>query len=138
MANLMDRFKQQVVGSTGKIFDYLPVISPSGDFTRISDIDVLVNSYSVILQTPTRTYDHDPTFGCDLHKFIFKPVDSLTQMEIDQVIRSQLLMFEPRATLQSFTIEYYRNNKGFLLTIIVLFNGETKQVAVPITEAIIK
>lgn len=138
MTNLVDRFKKQVVGSAGKIFDYLPVIAPNGDFKRISDIDVLVNSYSVILQTPTRTYDHDPSFGCDLNKYVFAPADSITKMEIENLIRNQLLMLEPRAKLKTFSVEYYKNMKGFLLTVIVSFKDEDKQVSVPITEASIK
>lgn len=133
MANLIDRFKTQVIGSAGKIFDYLPVITPSGDFKRVSDIDVLINSYSVILQTPSRTYDHDPEFGCDLRRFIFEPADGITRMEIDNVIRNQLFALEPRAQLKTFDVTYYKDGKGFLLTIVVSYNKQEKQVAVPIT-----
>ena len=134
MANLIDRFKHQVTGSSGKIFDYLPTIDPSGDFKRISDIDVLVNSYSIILSTSNHTYDHDPEFGCDLHRFIFEPADMITRMEIDNVIRNQLMMLEPRAKLKSFDIATYSNGKGFLLTVVLSYNGQDKELNVPITQ----
>lgn len=133
MATLVNKFKKQVIGSAGKIYDYIPTITPYGDFKRITDIDVIVNSYSVILQTPSRTYDHDPTFGCDLTRFIFEPADEITRMQIDDVLRSQLFALESRAKLKTFNITYYNNGKGFLLDIVVSYNNTQKQISVPIT-----
>ena len=45
MANLLDRFNKQVIGSDVIIYDYLAKIIASGDFKRIRDIDVILVRY---------------------------------------------------------------------------------------------
>ena len=75
MANLIDKFKKNVVGSGNKIADYTCKLSSSGEFKRISDLEAILNSWNNILLTPKRTYDHDPEYGSDLYKFVFEPSD---------------------------------------------------------------
>ena len=49
MSNLLDRFQKHIVGSDGKFADYTSIISPKGDFKRISDLEVILNSWKNIL-----------------------------------------------------------------------------------------
>ena len=65
MANLLDRFKTQVRGSDDRIYDYLPKVSSSGSWTRINDINVIINSWNNILMTPRKTFINDPEYGSD-------------------------------------------------------------------------
>ncbi len=70
MANLLDRFNQTVAGSDSKLADYVSKIGPSGDFNRIADIEVLINSWNNILITPRRSYQFDPEYGSILYKMV--------------------------------------------------------------------
>ena len=46
MANLLDKFKKNVVGSNSKVSDYTCKLTPSGEFTRINDLEAILNSYN--------------------------------------------------------------------------------------------
>ena len=71
MANILDRFQKTVVGATGRFADFTDVISPIGDFTRTTGLNVILKSWYTLLITPTRTVDHDPEYGSDLYKLVF-------------------------------------------------------------------
>jgi phage baseplate assembly protein W len=132
LANILDKFKNTVLGSNGKIGDYTATISASGDFTRISGIDVVLNSWNNILNIPVGTYDHDPEFGCDLFKYVFEPADETTLEGIDFCIRDQLLKYDDRATVESIDVRYMSNKKGFVADVFVTYAGETGKITVSI------
>ena len=78
MTNFLDRFNKLAIGSSGTISDQIAKISPSGDFARINNIEVILASWSNILQTPENTYTFDPEYGSKLYKMIFEPADEHT------------------------------------------------------------
>ena len=47
MADLLKRFNQTVSGSDNKIGDYKSKIDAKGDFRRIVDLEVIINSNSI-------------------------------------------------------------------------------------------
>jgi len=55
MVNLLIRYNKAVAGSESKLADYKSTIASIGDFRRISNIQVILNSWSNILTTPRRT-----------------------------------------------------------------------------------
>lgn len=124
MANLLDRFRKNVVGSKKKIYDYLPKISPSGDFKRIENINVIISSWNNILQTPRRTYIHDPEFGSDLHKMVFEPADQMTLDRIKEEVVYRIRLYDDRATIEKVEVSFLPNKKGANLKIIVSYQGE--------------
>lgn len=124
MANLLDRFNKNVVGSKKKIFDYLPKISPSGDFKRIENINVIVSSWNNILQTPRRTYIHDPEFGSDLHKMVFEPADQMTLDKIKQEVEYRIRLYDDRATIEKIEVRFLPNRKGANVKVIINYQGE--------------
>lgn len=124
MANLLDRFKTQVRGSTDRLYDYLPKVSQTGEWQRISDINVIINSWNNILLTPKRTYLNDPEYGSNLHKMVFEPADSITAERVKNEIEDSLGTYDDRATIQNVEVFVLRNKKGFSLEIEVLYEGE--------------
>jgi hypothetical protein len=72
VANLLSRFNQTIVGSNSKLADYISKVSSKGDFKRITDLEVILNSWNNILLTPRRSYQFDPEYGSDLYKMIFE------------------------------------------------------------------
>jgi len=133
MGSILDKFKSSVVGSDGKISDYISIISPRGDFTRVEDIEVIMNSWSNILRTEIGSYDHDPTYGSDLHKFIFEPQDEDTRNLISDTIRDRLLKFDNRAKIQSISVDYLTTGKGFVVTLIASLGSNLRTLKVNVT-----
>lgn len=134
MANILDKFKTGIVGSNDKLADYDCVISPSGDFTRITGVNVIVKSWINILKTPVGTYDHDPEYGCDLYKYVFEPVDEVTKERIEQVIYDQLFRYEDRGKLKNVNVLFYKNRKGFRVDMTVDYEGQEKEVTIDFDE----
>jgi len=130
MSNLLDRFKKQVVGSDFSIFDYVATVSSGGDFKRIINIDVIINSWNNILLTPRGTYLHDPEYGSDLHLLIFDPVDENTVEKIKTEIERRLYYYDDRATITDITVFLMPNGKGFSVDIEVTYEGDEKTLSV--------
>ncbi len=135
MANLFDRFKKNVIGSRGSISDFTPNISSSGDFKQVIDFETIVLSWNNILLTPTRSYDHDPEYGCDLYKMIFEQADEITKEKIKNEIMLKLIKYDDRATPTNIQIGFLDNRKGFSIDIQVKYKGQTDQLQVIIDES---
>ena len=101
MANILDKFQSTSVGSSGSLLDFTGKISPSGDYTKIYDLDVILLSWLNILTTLKGTCDHDPEFGSNLYLFIFDPADSETQDAIKEEIMISLMTYDDRASIEN-------------------------------------
>jgi len=135
VANLLSRFGKQVAGSKEKVADYLPNISPGGDFVRITDLNAILNSWNNILLTPTRTYTYDPDFGSDLYKYLFEPADSSTSEQIKSEIFSKLSRYDDRAAITSIDVQFLANQKGFVVSVSAVYKGERSTVVITIDES---
>lgn len=134
MSNLLTRFQKTVVGSNKKIGDYLSKIDVSGDFKRITDIEVIIASWSNILITPKRTYQFDPEYGSNLYKMIFEPTDDATLAEITNDVVNSLSLYDNRAIIKDINVIFSTNLKGFNVAIDVEYQGEKGQLEVVIDE----
>jgi len=130
MANLLDRFNKQVIGSDSKIYDYLPKIPATGDFKRIKDINVIISSWNNILLTPRGTYLFDPEYGSELYKLVFEPADETTIERIRNEISSRLLLYDDRATILSVDVIAKPNRKGYQINIVIEYDGERGELSV--------
>lgn len=133
MANILDKFKTSVIGSNSSIYDYNSIISPVGDFTRLTGISVIMNSWSNILRTAIGSYDHDPDYGCDLHKYIFEPQDEDTRSSIIDTIKDRVLKFDNRAKVESVTVDYIKSGKGFVATLVASMGKNLSSLKINVT-----
>ena len=124
MANLLDRFNREVIGSESLVRDYLPLISSIGDFKRINGLNVILNSWNNILLTPRGTYIHDPEFGSDLYKYVFEPSDETTVEGIKREIIDRILTYDDRATIDNVQVTVQNNGKRFDVKIYANYQGE--------------
>lgn len=125
MANLLDRFNKQVTGSDGKIYDYLPKITASGDFKRIKDLNVIISSWNNILLTPRGSFLFDPEYGSDLYKLVFEPIDDTTVERITNEVTTSLTLYDDRATISDVEILLMANGKGYQINLQVDYDGDT-------------
>lgn len=130
MASIIDKFNNSVIGSNNSIADYNCVIAPTGDFTRITGVNVILNSWINILKTPIGSYDNDPEYGCDLYKQIFEPADEATRERIEFIVREQLFKYEDRASIDSVDIGFLKNQKGFSITIYMNYLGKREELQI--------
>lgn len=135
MANPLSRFNlsSKITDETVTYLDYTAVYNPLGDFSRIENIDVIINSWNNILLTPRGSYDHDPNYGCDLFDLIYQPADEETQSLIINEIYNSLYLYDDRAKIDDVKINYLRNGKGFSVNIQVNYNGDVKPLSLMIT-----
>ncbi len=134
MTNLLDRFSKTQLGNESYIIDYISTINPSGDFTKIEKINVILKSWFNILITPKRTVDHDPEFGCGIQRYIFKQVDGFTSNEIKDEIIYSLNRYDNRASIEKIIVEVLPNKKGFYIEIHVDYEGETSSLGFTLDE----
>lgn len=130
MANLLSRFKKQVIGSDASIYDYLPKITANGEFKRVRDIDVIVTSWNNILLTAKRTYLYDPEYGSNLHLMIFEPVNDNTVERIKEEIESSIGYYDDRAVITDITVTLMSNGKGFAVDIFAEYEGDEATLSV--------
>lgn len=130
MANLLDRFNKQVIGSSATIYDYLAKVIASGDFKRIRDIDVIISSWNNILLTARRTFLHDPQYGSDLHRMVFEPADDTTVERIKTEVEDRIKAYDDRATIEDIAVTLMSNGKGFSVKILVSYEGDTGSLSI--------
>ena len=135
MSNLLSRFNEKVAGSNSKIADYISRLSVTGDFRRIDDIEVLLNSWNNILVTPRRSYQEDPEYGSDLYKMVFEPADEITTQKVIDEVTDTLMRYDDRATIKDISVTYFMNQKGFSISLQVNFDGETKELKTILDES---
>lgn len=130
MANLLNRFNKQVIGSDVTIYDYLAKIVAHGDFKRIRDIDVIISSWNNILLTARRTYLYDPQYGSDLHRMVFEPADDTTVERIKTEVEDRIRAYDDRATIEEISVTLMTNGKGFTIKILVNYEGDTGSLSI--------
>jgi phage baseplate assembly protein W len=136
MANLLDRFNTAVVGARGKIADYLPKVGVSGDFKRVTDMETILNSWTNILVTPTRSYLWDPAYGSDLYKMVFEPADEVTIEKIKQEVYDKLTRYDDRASITNVEVLFGNNSKTFTVNISATYKDKPAKLSVVIDESV--
>ncbi len=136
--NILERFQKNSVGSAGRLIDYTPVISSSGNFTILYDIDAILNSWNNILITPRGSMDHDPEYGSTLYLYLFEPADQFTEEAIKNEIIRAISTYDNRAIIKEITTTFYNNMKGFNVSIIVDYQGFKTNLKVSIHEGTLR
>jgi len=136
--NILERFQKNSVGSAGRLIDYTPVISSSGNFTILYDIDAILNSWNNILITPRGSMDHDPEYGSTLYLYLFEPADKFTEEAIKNEIIRAISTYDNRAIIKEITTTFYNNMKGFNVSIIVDYQGFKTNLKVSIHEGTLR
>lgn len=136
--NILERFQKNSVGSAGRLIDYTPVISSSGNFTILYDIDAILNSWNNILITPRGSMDHDPEYGSTLYLYLFEPADQFTEEAIKNEIIRAISTYDNRAIMKEITTTFYNNMKGFNVSIIVDYQGFKTNLKVSIHEGTLR
>lgn len=132
MSSLITKFNKEVIGSSGRIYDFLSKISPSGDFERVRNLATILTSWNNILLTPTRSNTFDPEYGCEIYKYVFEPLDDDTIEEIKNEIVYRLMLYDDRAEINDIEISKSSDQKSLNVSIMVSYEGMEGEVSVVI------
>ena len=130
MANILERFVKSARGTDVQPHDFIPYISSIGDFKRIRNIDVILNSWNNILLTPLGSYLYDPNYGSNLYKLVFEPADSGTVESIKQEVETRIRNYDTRGEILGITVVLLPNKKGFNVNVECGFRGERGEISV--------
>lgn len=91
-----------------------PAAKPPGVEMTVGLADI-ERSLQIILTTRLRERILAPNFGCDLHEFLFEPLDTTLQARIKDMVETAILYHEPRIKLLDVLTEEPDLNPGLLL-----------------------
>jgi phage baseplate assembly protein W len=130
VANILERFVKSARGTDTQPHDFIARISSIGDFKRIRNIDVILNSWNNILLTPLGSYLYDPNFGSNLYKLIFEPADAGTVENIKSEVKSRILNYDNRGEIIDISVVLLPNKKGFNVNVEASYRGERGQISI--------
>jgi phage baseplate assembly protein W len=130
VANILERFIKSARGTDTQPHDFIASISSIGDFKRIRNIDVILNSWNNILLTPLGSYPYDPNFGSNLYKLIFEPADAGTVEAIKNEVETRIKNYDTRGEILNITVLLLPNKKGFNVNVEASYRGERGEISV--------
>ena len=133
MASQLEKFQKNIIGSKSRITDYVPIVSSSGDFSMVSNIQAILTSWNNILLTPIRTYVANPEYGSELYKYVFDPADDVTIEGIIEEVQYRLALYDDRALLTNVDVSFMNDGHGFSVNIQLEYEGDTSSLTVDIT-----
>ena len=73
--------------------------------TMISDEDDIRSSLEILLSTEIGERVMQPTYGCNLKRLLFEPLDTSLKAYIKDLIKTAILYHEPRIRLEKVSLE---------------------------------
>lgn len=122
-------FQSQMAGKVKEIYDYSPTISGTGDFVRLSGINVLINSLRNLLLTPLGYYPFDPEYGSLLYKKLFEMSDSITEREIKYEVNERVKRYDPRIKITEVVLVWSSDRKTARVDVNIDRDGVTGKVS---------
>ena len=99
-----------------EVYTFSNKLSPSGDFEKIVNEDVVITTCANILGTRRTSRIMDCSFGSDLVKYCYEPLDDVTEQDIKDEITNSIGVQEERAEISTIEIKKMLNN-GLDITI---------------------
>jgi len=81
----------------------------------ISNEEDIQSSLEILLSTRIRERIMQPTYGCDLSKLLFEPIDTTLKAYIKDLIKDAILYHEPRIILNDVTLDTKKDEEGIVV-----------------------
>ena len=85
--------------------------------SMVSDEDDIRQSLVILLGTAVGERILEPTYGCQLHRFVFEPVDTTLRTQIEEYVRDAILYHEPRVVLERVQVTGDQNEGRLDITV---------------------
>ena len=133
----IEEFLKSIPGTKDKNFDMGNTISPYGDWTKLEGVPVVIRRILNQLLISRGTYIFDPTYGESILRFLFEPVDAQTQTQIKATIDEVINQNKGSYNISSEVL-YFKDKKGFRISIIIEENGVPKKISLDIDESLLR
>jgi phage baseplate assembly protein W len=87
-------------GFFGRGWGFPPAFDPNIGVCMSSGERDIRESLQILLSTAVGERLLDPSYGCDLHRYVFEPLSASLEAEIYALVRSAILYYEPRIVLE--------------------------------------
>lgn len=74
-----------------------------------SDEEDIRSSLEILLSTSLGERIMQPTYGCDLRRLLFEPLDTALKAYVKDLIKTAILYHEPRIRMEDVTLETIQN-----------------------------
>ncbi|MCK5087977.1 MAG: GPW/gp25 family protein [Melioribacteraceae bacterium] len=97
----------------GTGWDFPPTFTSNGKLLSIiSDEDDIRSSLEILLSTRIGERIMQPTYGCDLSKLLFEPIDASLVAYLKDLINDAILYHEPRIILNDVSVDAASDVEG--------------------------
>ena len=90
------------------------------DLRYTADEGAIMNSIKNIFTTRPGDKLLSPTFGLDLSKWLFEPIDEYRAQEIGEMLHAGIEKFEPRVRLKNVTVLTDPENHSYRITLSIM------------------
>lgn len=80
--------------------------------TMVSEEEDIKESIFLLLSTTPGERITNPKYGCDLRKFVFRPINAETQFLIKEAIKKAILYYEPRINVNEIEFDTSKERDG--------------------------
>lgn len=80
----------------------------------VSDLEDICQSLTILLDTSLGERVMQPKYGADLDSMVFEPINATTLAQIDDVVRTAIIYYEPRIRLIEVNMSTKQQNEGIL------------------------
>ncbi|HRR48406.1 MAG TPA: GPW/gp25 family protein [Bacteroidales bacterium] len=94
-----------------------------GDVKRVTEYDAVKNSLRNILQTRKGSRRMLPTFGAQLERYLFEPIDEITAREIGNTILQEISSWDSRIEIININVEADYDNSQYNITVTYSIQG---------------
>jgi phage baseplate assembly protein W len=133
----LEKFLRNVSGNKDVETSMGNTFTPSGDWTRLLAIDVVITRIINQLMIVRGTYVFDPKYGENILRFLFEPADSVTHRQISETVQTVINQNKGKYNITNEVL-FYKNKRGFQIFIIIDSNGITKKIPITIDETMLK
>lgn len=89
----------------------------SGRVQMTADEDDINRSLQILFTTMVGERVMQPRYGCDLHQFLYEPIDTTMITYMREIIRDAILYFEPRIKLLDLYLEPFESEGRIDITV---------------------
>jgi phage baseplate assembly protein W len=107
----------------------------NNELTELTDVQAINNSLKNIFSTPLGSLPGKPKFGTRINQLIFSQMDYATEITLMEMVREEVLRYEPRIILDSINIRFLPEYNSIAIEIKYYFsaNGTIKDGAVSVS-----
>jgi hypothetical protein len=96
-----------------------------GDVRRVTEYEAVKNSLRNILRTKKGSRRMLPTFGAQLERFLFEPIDEITARDIGNTILQELAGWDDRIEIININVEADYEGMQYNITVTYSIRGSS-------------